>query len=136
MGAAILRGLALSMLLVFPAPAHADDTLCAGVETTAEMRGCLEKAYERADAELNAVWKKVMASVSAADMPAKDRKAWKDELLAAQRAWITFKERDCGAVGFEWWRGTGAPGAMMSCLHAHTAARTNDLKVRYFDEEP
>lgn len=109
-------------------------SLCADAATTIAIRECLDKEYTRADAELNAVWKKVMAQVSAADhLPAKEAKAWKDELLASQRAWIQFKEHDCDAVGFEWYGGTGAAGAILSCLLEHTEARTSDLKARYLD---
>ena len=114
-------------------PAKAAD-VCADSMSTAEMRGCLDKAYMAADAELNAVWKKVMAHVAGADyLPAEAQKDWRQELLEAQRAWITFKERDCGAVGFEWYGGTGAPGAILSCLLEHTTARTEDLKARFRD---
>jgi len=116
-----------------PGPANAAD-VCDDAMSTAEMRGCLEKAYLAADAELNAVWKKVMAHVAGADyLPAQAQKDWREELLEAQRAWITFKERDCGAVGFEWYGGSGAPGAVMSCLRAHTMARTENLKARFPD---
>lgn len=107
---------------------------CAEAATTIAMRECLDKAYTRADAELNAVWKKVMAQVGGADyLPAKERKAWKEELLVSQRAWIEFKEHDCDAVGFEWYGGSGAGGAILSCLLEHTEARTSDLKARYLD---
>lgn len=107
---------------------------CADAGNTIEIRECLDKAYTRADAELNAVWKQVMGHVGDADyLPAKERTAWKDELLESQRAWIQFKEHDCDAVGFEWYGGTGAAGAMLNCLLAHTEARTADLKERYLD---
>jgi len=36
-------------------------------------------------------------------------------------------------VGFEWYGGTGAAGAILSCLLEHTEARTSDLKARYLD---
>lgn len=123
------------LLLLFSASVFAEDnSVCANAETTVDMRACLNQAYDRADADLNAVWKKVMASLANADyMPAKERKAWKEELLTSQRAWITFKEHDCDAVGFEWWGGTGASGAILSCLLDHTTARTQNLKARYLD---
>ncbi len=127
-------GVMLGVVLLFATSASAEDGgACADAETTVQMRACLDKVYERADAELNAVWKSVMAAVAAADdLSAKDRKAWKDELLQAQRGWIAFKEHDCDAVGFEWWGASGAPGAILSCLIAHTTARTTNLKDRYF----
>lgn len=107
---------------------------CSDARNTIEIRECLDKAYMRADAELNAVWKQVMGQVGDADyLPAKERTAWKDELLESQRAWIQFKEHDCDAVGFEWYGGTGAAGATLNCLLAHTEARTADLKERYLD---
>ena len=123
----------LGPLCAMPAFAE-DDTICASATTTVEIRACLDRAYTSADAELNVVWKQVTASVARVDtMPAKERAVWKDELLKAQRAWIVFKEHDCDAVGFEWWGGTGAPGAILNCLLAHTRARTKDLKARYLD---
>lgn len=107
---------------------------CADATTTIAMRECLDKAYTSADAALNAVWKQVIAGVGDADhMPPNERKAWKDELLESQRAWIQFKEHDCDAVGFEWWGGSGAGGAILSCLLEHTEARTKDLRQRYLD---
>ncbi len=107
---------------------------CADAVTTIAMRECLDKAYASADAALNAVWKQVMAGVGDADhLPPKERKAWKDELLESQRAWIQFKEHDCDAVGYEWWGGSGAGGAILSCLLEHTEARTKDLTQRYLD---
>jgi uncharacterized protein YecT (DUF1311 family) len=76
---------------------------CVSATSNVEIKVCLAKAYERADKELNAVWKEVIANVNDADtLPAKERKAWKDELLESQRAWIQFKEHDCDAVGYEW----------------------------------
>jgi uncharacterized protein YecT (DUF1311 family) len=107
---------------------------CASATSNVEIKACLAKAYERADKELNAVWKQVMANVNDADtLPAKERKAWKDELLESQRAWIQFKEHDYDAVGYEWWGGSGAGGAVSSCLLDHTVARTKDLRQRYLD---
>ena len=107
---------------------------CDNAMNTITIRACLDKAYAQADVELNAVWKQVMAQLADADpMPAKERKAWKEELLESQRAWIKFKEHDCDAAGFEWFGGTGAPGAILSCLLEHTEARTKDLRARYLD---
>lgn len=90
----------------------------------------------KADAELNAIWPQVLASVDQADyLTPEQRAAWKAELHDAQRAWVQYKEHDCnGAVLYEWWGGSGAGGAISSCLLAHTKARTDDLKSRYLSE--
>jgi uncharacterized protein YecT (DUF1311 family) len=131
----LAAGLAGSAWLLVAGAALAEEAnRCANAATTIEIRECLDKAYTRADAELNAVWKEVMAQVGGADyLPTKERKAWKEELLISQRAWIQFKEHDCDAVGFEWYGGSGAGGAILSCLLEHTEARTKDLRARYLD---
>jgi len=130
-----LAGLCLLAWLGGTGPGQAEPANpCADATTTIDIRECLDKAYKRADGDLNAVWKKVMAHVGDADyLPAKERKSWKDELLESQRAWIQFKEHDCDAVGFEWYGGTGASGAILSCLLEHTEARTADLRARFLD---
>lgn len=128
----VLFVFALALLCLAP-PAAARD--CNALQTNAEISDCLQKAYREADAELNAVWKRVLGSVERADyMSAEKRADWKDELRKAQRAWVEFKEHDCkGAVGFEWDGGSGAGGAVSSCMLDHTTARTEDLRGRYLD---
>lgn len=107
---------------------------CDDAQTTVEIGKCVRKADDTANAELHAVWKQVMATFKAKDyMSAKEQKAWKDSLLASQRAWVEFKEKDCEAVGYEWWGGTGASNAVVFCWLDHTTARTKDLKARYLD---
>jgi uncharacterized protein YecT (DUF1311 family) len=97
------------------------------------MTQCIWDRYEVADKELNAVWKDVMATFDKADyLPPEKATEWKARLLAAQRAWITFKDEDCrGAVAFEWYGGSGESAAIGACLYTHTKARADDLRGRY-----
>ena len=75
-----------------------------------------------------------MASLKGADLlPGKELQAWRETLLASQRVWVRFKEKDCEAVGYEWFGGSGASNAVVSCWLDHTTARTKDLKARYID---
>jgi uncharacterized protein YecT (DUF1311 family) len=107
---------------------------CANATSNVEMTDCAWKAYKATDAELNVVWKHVMATIEPDDfLPDDAAKTWKDDLLSSQRAWITFKEKDCDAVAFEWYGGSGANLAVGSCLYNHTVQRTNDLKSRYLN---
>ncbi|MEM9590987.1 MAG: lysozyme inhibitor LprI family protein [Pseudomonadota bacterium] len=131
----VLLLIALAGWLSSPSPSAAENQpVCANAQTTIEIGECVRKAFNEADAELNAVWKKVMASFETVDyMPADDLKAWKDTLLASQRDWIKFKEEDCAAVGYEWFGGTGRSNAEVFCLLDHTTARTKDLKARFLD---
>ena len=101
--------------------------------TTVEMSKCVWDAYEEADAQLNALWPAVLAGIQPEDwMPEDAAQNWKDSLIAAQRAWIAFKEEDCeGAGAYEWYGGTGANTAVGACLYEHTRARIDDLRERY-----
>ena len=52
--------------------------------------------------------------------------------MAAQRAWVTFRDEDCnGATAYEWHGGSGAIAAVGACLYEATVARTEDLRARY-----
>ncbi len=125
--------IALALLLGLAAPAAAQDlTDCIGGGGNMEAMECILVAYEKADAELDAVWTKVLASVRPeGSMTADEVRIWKEDLLESQRGWIIFKENDCDAVTYEWYGGTGANFAVVDCLYRHTVARTRDLEDRY-----
>ncbi len=60
---------------------------------------------------------------------------WKNDLIAAQKAWNTFKDMDCkGARSFEYWGGTAGSLAVLNCQFEYTIARTNDLEARYLQQ--
>jgi uncharacterized protein YecT (DUF1311 family) len=125
-----LRLLAAALLLAAPLPAAADPE-CDG--SNAEMTACAWQAYQDADAELNQMWPEVLATIQSSDwLPADAAAEWKQHLIAAQRAWVKFKEEDCnGATAYEWYGGTGANAAVASCLYEKTRARIDDLRARY-----
>ncbi len=129
--------LAVPFLFAVAGPAAAEDAQpdCADKANNAELTECVWVAYKKADAELNAVWKQVIASIMPEEgyLPADAAKTWKDDLLASQRAWITFKDKDCDAVSYEWYGGSGASMAVGYCLYGHTVRRTDDLKERYLN---
>ena len=107
---------------------------CGG--STVEMSKCVWDAYQAADAELNEVWGEVLATIEPSEwMPAAAAQEWRRSLIAAQRAWVTFKSEDCeGAVAHEWYGGTGANAAVAACLYGHSRARVDDLRRRYLDK--
>lgn len=128
-----MAAVAAGLLAAGPSLAE-EKPICENAQTTIEIGECVKKEYDKADAELNDVWKAIMATFQDKDyMPAEDVKAWKDALLASQRDWIKFKEEDCDAVGYEWYGGTGRSNAVVFCLLDHTTARTKDLKERFLE---
>jgi uncharacterized protein YecT (DUF1311 family) len=120
----------------FAAPAIAQDVPgCDNATSNVEIGNCVYAAYQKADKELNDIWPKVLATIDTKGdyMPADAMQKWKATIVAAQQAWVTFKEQDCGAVRYEWWGGSGAGIAETSCLYGHTSQRVEDLKSRYLD---
>jgi uncharacterized protein YecT (DUF1311 family) len=129
------HALAFTVLSTLSAPAAADIWDECGDGPNVVMTQCIWERYEAVDKELNAVWKDVLATIAPSDFMAAEQVAeWKARLLAAQRAWVTFKEEDCnGAVAYEWLGGTGANAAVGACLYTHTRARIDDLRSRYLN---
>ncbi len=110
-----------------------EDIDCANASSTVEMNYCSEQEYNKVDAELNRVYQQVLAGIDTHDdVEAERMKAWKDALKAAQRAWVAFKEKDCGElIGYEWYGGTGSTSASLGCMIQKTETRIKELKERY-----
>ena len=108
-----------------------------GESSNVEIYDCTSAAYKQADAALNEVWKKVLAKIAAADSGQQDPQQWKSDLVAAEQAWVAFKDKDCnGARSDEYWGGSGSGRslAVVSCLYQYTVERTRDLQARYLQD--
>ena len=86
--AAILLG---ALLLTFGAKdaesATPDVIACNPDGTQIELNACARDDYERADAELNAAWKDLIAALG-------NKSAAVKQVRAAQRAWIAFRDAE------------------------------------------
>ena len=130
------RTVAAIAFLFLTVPALGDDPPgCDALTSNVEIGQCTAEAYKKADRELNDIWPKVLAAIDGQKeaMPPDALQTWKANVIAAQKAWVTFKENDCGAVEYEWWGGSGASIAETACLYGHTADRVADLKSRYLE---
>ncbi|MBP1848689.1 lysozyme inhibitor LprI family protein [Rhizobium halophytocola] len=120
-------------------PAYSDDTPevdCDNANTQMEMNICAGEDYDAADADLNAQWKitrKAMADIDA-DIDEPDDQGAEKALLAAQRAWIQYRDGQCEAVAFGYYGGSMRPMVEQSCLADLTRKRTEELKAMI--EEP
>lgn len=136
----MLRTLVAAGLLVLAlanvAPARSEDDPpidCTNAMATHEMNACAEKDLEKADAELNAVYKKALAAIPemATDEPY-DAKSWETALRESQRAWVAFRDAECSKhVPMFWTGGSGATVEILGCIREKTEARTKELKERY-----
>jgi uncharacterized protein YecT (DUF1311 family) len=99
--------------------AHAED--CQNAASQRELNNCANAAYEKSDAELNALYKQVTARL-------KDDARRTKLLVATQRAWIAFRDAECAFVGEPTADGSVNPLVRANCLDRITSARVNDLK--------
>ena len=115
-----------ALILVFgviAGPALADDAPdCARQVTQMDMTQCAGLDYEKADKELNGVWKELTK-------PAADRDPeFSAAVLKAQRAWIAYRDSQCAVAGFEARGGSLEPMLVGLCLAEMTRARTKALQ--------
>ena len=86
------------------------------------MNMCASHRYSAADKTLNQQYRQLMAQQDAVG---------KQRLRDAQRAWISFRDKDCLAnTGLREESGSIWPLLHYSCLERHTSQRSEDLKLQ------
>ncbi len=83
------------------------------------MNACAGAAYKKADGQLDAVYKQVAARL---ERPGQER------LRDAQRAWISFRDKQCVFMSGGSDGGSVAVMTQAACLASETEARTQALK--------
>lgn len=105
--------------LVFAQMALADEAPdCKNPVDQMTMTACAGLEFEKADVELNNVWKKLKASIDDQDATA---------LLKSQRAWIAYRDAQCELAGFAARGGSLQPMLVQMCLADLTLARIKEL---------
>lgn len=94
---------------------------CIGVVVTSELVACLREDLEEVDAELNALYKRI---VTHPDTDEATRVALRD----AQRAWITFRDNACKAESIRYYRYTKYGPALYACLETETRNRRDSIE--------
>ncbi len=86
---------------------------CANAMAQRDLNACAYQDYERADAELNAQWKLTVAAMKEQDRDFDrtydTRPGYYDTLLAAQRAWIIYRDAHCASEGYTMRGGSAEP---------------------------
>lgn len=91
---------------------------CKNPQTQTELNICSGVDYQRADKQLNQVYNQVRDQLSA------NRR---QQLIVAQRAWISFRDADCKFARSEVEGGTMAPLIFNNCLQDMTKKRISEL---------
>lgn len=92
---------------------------CKSPKATAEENYCAEKANERANLELNALYKKLRDKLNQND---------KDVLAQTERKWVALRDEICDFETQPAENGTGWSGFSSDCLTRLTKNRIIDLK--------
>jgi len=105
---------------------------CAGLPNQMAMNQCQQTAVERADAEMNRVWKQARLAMTKADEEARTGGrlgggGYVQALLASQRAWLVYRDAECTIESYEWKGGTMQPFTEGQCLVQVVRARTGQL---------
>ena len=99
--------------------------------SNAHIQACTSVVQEIADARLNAVyygsWTNALKHSAPAD--AKDDAEVLKRLVAAERAWIDFRDKDCNLQSTSALGGTGEAGAFGDCHYTLTEARVMALET-------
>jgi uncharacterized protein YecT (DUF1311 family) len=92
---------------------------CPGAQSQHDMNRCAARARERADAELNKVYRQLMKDTSGAE---------RAKLRSAQLAWIKFRDAHCDYESVGNTGGTIYPMVVSFCLARVTADRGKQLQ--------
>lgn len=98
-----------------PEPIPPLPTECSNAETQDVMNLCAKAEYEQVDTKLNNAYQSLKASVSA-------EKA--DQLITAEEAWLTFRDRYCDFVQSQYAGGSIQPLVYYGCMTQLTQDRT------------
>jgi uncharacterized protein YecT (DUF1311 family) len=106
---------------------------CGDKPSQTAMTMCQAQVSERADAEMNQVWKQVYAQMQRSDReePATTRSdlGFAPALLASQRAWLKYRDAECQIESYEWRGGSMQSFTYNQCTTALTQERTRQLRA-------
>ena len=120
------------IVLLALAAAPALTPQCTGLVTTYEINMCEKRQSERVDRELNAQWKLSLAAMKRRDAGVQDPRStppsYTDALIAAQRAWLQFRDANCLVWGYRVRGGTAQPAREAACEISLTLERIRELR--------
>jgi uncharacterized protein YecT (DUF1311 family) len=105
-------------------------TPCANATTQTDMNACAAMDAHVADGRINRQWSVTYGVMKKRDGSDKSRgggPGYAATLLAAQRAWLQFREKQCVVEGLEYLGGSMQPMVISGCRKQMTDARTKQL---------
>ena len=112
---------------------------CDNPQAQMEMNACAAIDFERADAELNAEYRRAIAWARDDDREERvagdDRPGDEATLREAQRAWVAFRDAHCRLEGYGERGGSMEPMVYETCRARLTRERTAQLRPRPAPDE-
>jgi uncharacterized protein YecT (DUF1311 family) len=108
----------ISLLCVTSAQSYAADN-CGDPKTQLDMNVCADKEYKREDAALNNNYKQLVRELGPSA---------KNQLKAAQLAWIKFRDLQCEYEASRYEGGSMKPYVYLMCLTEVTKQRNKDFR--------
>lgn len=126
--------LLLGMALAAAAAQPMTEAECANAMSQMEMNACARQAFERADAELNRLYREQIVAARASDrspdngrIEGDDRPGEEETLREAQRAWVAFRDAHCRGEGYAERGGSMEPMIFHQCSERLTRERIAQL---------
>ncbi|MEH1942693.1 MAG: lysozyme inhibitor LprI family protein [Nostoc sp.] len=99
---------------------------CNNLQTQREINECTKLSYQNVDKRLNRVYQQLLPTLESSR---------KQKLIAAQQAWIKFRDTNCEFERSRYEGGSIAPSIYFGCLENTTKLRTQELQ-EYLKSDP
>jgi uncharacterized protein YecT (DUF1311 family) len=101
---------------------------CQKAITTPELNACASIDQKKAEANLNKVYQRVLKTLDQGESATSSDASIRNAFVAAQRAWIKFREADCNAVHQKYAGGSIRTVMYLGCMQNHAERRIKDLE--------
>lgn len=112
------RAFLATVFMLTASAVHANE--CADALTQADMNACAARAYEASDAELNQLYRQIEQRLG-------DDADARGLLVAAQRAWLGFRDAECAFASSGVEGGSAWPSVRAMCLDGLARKRVEEL---------
>ena len=121
---------ALVLVALSPAARPAENLDCNNPPDTASENQCADLAFAKADKELNEVWRQVKdwAAQNDKDSDKPGAHEYANTAMAAQRAWLAYRDAVCREAGLPMHGGSGEGPLIGNCRAYITEERVKSLK--------
>jgi uncharacterized protein YecT (DUF1311 family) len=121
-----------------PTPLQAGEAdPCYLQQNTLQINACLSKTYESTDRKLNQAYQKLLRNLSpaAANGDTTNYPLVRQQLVAAQLSWISYRDQDCRAKLTLFAAGSIRAAVYLGCLVERTEQRTRELRAWIHEED-